>query len=141
MAGYDTQPSSSIVAVPGGLLLLSQIAPTFQASYFLARGLETARLHLQGFVTTTSWKKGRKGVGFLGKTTRSATTGWADFRTSQARSSVLSYCIGTEFAWIVPIVDVSGTFFHPESCANELSSLNRGRHAEQLSFFLLLHGI
>lgn len=67
--------SSSIKVVPSGLLSLGQIAPTFYAYYFLARGLETARLHLLGFITTTSWKKGKKGVGFLGKTTRSATTG------------------------------------------------------------------
>lgn len=114
--------SSSIKVVPSGLLSLGQIAPTFFARYFLARGLETARLHLLAFVTTTSWKKGRKGVGFLGKTTRSATTGWADFRrASQARSSVLSYCFGTELSWLVLIVHVSDTSFHPESCTKELS--------------------
>lgn len=56
--------SSSIKVVPSGLLSQGQIAPTFCAHYFLARGLETARLHLLGFVTTPSWKK-REGGGLV----------------------------------------------------------------------------
>lgn len=59
--------SSSIKVVPSGLLSQGQIAPTFCAHYFLARGLETARLHLLGFVTTPSWKKGREGGWFAWK--------------------------------------------------------------------------